>query len=296
MNEHEQLVEWLPLYVTGRLNAADRQAVERHLVACADCRAEVALWRAVATEIVAADQALSAPPDLAARALARLPTRAHRPARLRQALALLQAQAPLLRRELWPATALVFVLGYCVARMAGATQFIQAFAPLVAAASFSIIYGPEHDAAAELTLATPTSPWQILLARLTLVFGYDLLLALAASFGLMPLLPPAGLGALILSWLGPMAFLSALALVLSLWIGTENAITLTYGAWLVRWLATATPTPLSPLVSLTSLAGFFRLYERFWETPLLLLALAGLLLALALWLAGRMERSLPRWV
>lgn len=98
MNDHDRLAELLPLYAAGRLEEAERQTVERHLATCADCQADVALWRAVATEIVVADQALSAPPDLAARALTRVPAREYRPARLRHALALLQAQAPQIGR------------------------------------------------------------------------------------------------------------------------------------------------------------------------------------------------------
>jgi hypothetical protein len=88
-----------------------------------------------------------------------------------------------------------------------------------------------------MALATPTSPWQILVARLALVFGYNLVLALAASLALLPVLPGSLLGSLILGWLGPMTFLSAVALAFSFWLGNDGTIAVTYPAWIGKWIA-----------------------------------------------------------
>jgi hypothetical protein len=203
-------------------------------------------------------------------------------------VSLLRAQAYLVRREMWPASAAVMALGVIVTFLAGKIEVVRFVAPLVAAASLAAIFGPEHDPACELTLATPTSPWKVLLARLTLVHGYNLLLALAASLFLLTLVSPAVLWTLILGWLGPMTFLSALALLLSLWIGTGNSVAVAYGLWLIQYprfelvLSPSTAAAWTPILEA---------YRQFWGSPLLLIGLGALLLVAALWSAGR---SAPR--
>jgi hypothetical protein len=183
-------------------------------------------------------------------------------------------------------------LGAAVALVSNHAEFVYFVAPLVAAASLAILFSPEHDPALELTLSTPTSPWKVLLARLSIVSGYNLLLALAATIALLVIVPPELLGTLILGWLGPMTFLSALALLLSLWIGTSNAIVIAYGLWIMQYL----PYRLvgawmaSPGWSSVILA-----YQRFWQSPILLLWLSILLFGLALWFADRTSFKLaPR--
>ena len=59
-------------------------------------------------------------------------------------------------------------------------------APIVAAAGVAGTHRSRRDPAAELVAATPTSGRLLLLVRLTLVFGFDLALALAASAVLPP--------------------------------------------------------------------------------------------------------------
>jgi hypothetical protein len=175
-----------------------------------------------------------------------------------------------------------------VAFLSGHAEVVRVLSPLVAAASLAVIYGPEHDPAVEMALATTTSPRQILLARLTLVYGYNLLLALAASLGLLAMVPAEMLGQLILGWLGPMTFLSALALVLSLWIGTTNAVAVAYGAWLVHLVAGGILISSDALVSVQTMP-LLAAYQQFWNSPLLLLALAAVLASWAVWRAGKQE-------
>jgi hypothetical protein len=90
-----------------------------------------------------------------------------------------------------------------------------------------------------------------------------------------------------------MAFLSGAALLLSLWVGTGSAVTITYLAWLGQLVAQnilrnpgviGTPTP----VLFEVLAG----YLRFWADPALLLPLGLLLFIIALWRIGRQEANL----
>lgn len=290
MNNHSEYAEWLPLYVSGALAESERRATENHLAHCFICQSDLALWQTAAQQIVEANRNLAAPPMLVDRALA-----VHlRPTNVfRRAFELLRAQVPLVRSELWLASAVVMAIGVIVATLVNDVAVLRMLAPMVAAASITVIYGPENDPALELTLATATSPWKILLARLSLVFSYDLGLALVASLGMLMLLPAETVARLILDWLGPMTFLSAAALVLALWIGTGNAILTTYLAWLVRFLPgqeTANrfiPGDISPLVV------FLNGYHQFWANSLILVVLAVVLVAGAAWLAGRQEHHLP---
>jgi hypothetical protein len=204
---------------------------------------------------------------------------------------LLIGQAPVVRRELWPASAIVILIGVAVAYLLGDYMVIGVLAPLVAAAGLAVLYGPENDPAIELAMSCPTSLRQILLARVALVFGYNLLIALLASLVTKSLAPPGLLGSIILSWLGPMAFLSASALLLSIWIGANNAITLTYIAWMAQFV----PNLQLPGVSRSPqwLASVAQAYQQFWSSPTLLLGAAFALLVLAIWSTTRSGQKLP---
>ena len=292
MSCRSELAALLPFYAADTLPQGDRQAVAAHLGRCPACRQELAFWQEVGAAVAAGNAHLPAPPlALAARALAA--ARPARPGVFARARALLVAQFPLLRRELWLASALVMALGWLVAVLAGSRGHgvVVALAPLVAAGGVAMIYGPENDPSLELALATPTSPRQVLLARLALVFGYDLGLAFLATLGLLASVPAGLLGTIILEWLGPMAFLSALALLLSLCIGTSNAATVAFLLWLARGLADGAyvigPGGLDTAVRWAAVA-----YAQAWQNPALLLGLAGTLVAAAVWLAGEEERFL----
>jgi anti-sigma factor RsiW len=49
-NPHDEAEELLPWYVTGRLDAADRERVEKHLTDCARCQAELRVERRFAED------------------------------------------------------------------------------------------------------------------------------------------------------------------------------------------------------------------------------------------------------
>ncbi len=292
MTDHSMYAEWLPLYVSGALAEEERRALARHLEDCATCQADLGLWRAVAEQVTAVNRTLAAPPALVDRALVQ--ACAGRANLFRRAYQLVRAQAPLVRGDLWLASAAVMAIGVIVATIVKDAAVLRMLAPMVAAASIAVIYGPESDPALELTLATGTSPWKILLARLTLVFGYNLALALAATGGMLLFLPAETLSGLVLEWLGPMTFLSAAALVLAFWMGAGNAILVTYLAWLVRFLPDqeiARTYRLDPSL----FAAVLDAYRRFWSSPPVLVALALVLVVGAAWLAGRQGRHLRRW-
>jgi anti-sigma factor RsiW len=308
MKDHQWFEDRLPQYTAGSLAenqlAGDQhQEVGRHIESCLKCQADLRLWSALSVEIRAQNDQLVLPESVGEAVLQQIRAeRSQREAGMlpawRQAIQrdidLLRIQAPLVRPELWPASAVVVLIGVAVAYLLGNSLVIRLLAPMVAAASLAVLYGPENDPATELVLSCPTSPRQILLARAALVFGYNLILALIASLVSKSLVPPGLFGALILSWLGPMAFLSFAALLLSLWIGANNAITLTYLAWIAQYL----PDLQLPVVAGWQrwLAPLAQAYQQFWANPALLLASACLMLGLALWSTGRLERQLPHWI
>lgn len=283
MNDHTRYEELLPLYAAGQLDGAQRAEVQNHLVECEVCQADLELWAAVSREIGTANRAVPPPPALADQTLKRI--RPHRalPSAFLRAWQLIGAQALLVQPEMWPAAAAVMALGIIVALLWKQAGIIYFVAPLLAASTLTMLYGPEHDPALELSLATPTSPWKILLARLSVVSGYNLLLALAASLGLLLFVPPELLGTLVLGWFGPLTFLSALALLLSLWLGTSNAIAITYGLWLAQYLPVKA---LELWMASPAWASVLNAYQQFWHSPLLLVLLSILLIGMALWSAN----------
>lgn len=292
MNEHQHFEDLLPLYAVNQLSREERESVEKHLPNCATCRADLELWHVVGDVVHTESAAAVSPFGLADQALAQIHTRPPLQSALARAWQLLRAQAMLAHRELWPASAVVMIIGVVVALLAEKVSVIHFLAPLISAAGLATLYTPEHDPAIELALATPTSSWKILLARSALVSGYNLLLALAASFALLTFMPPELLGSLIVGWLGPMAFLSALALLLSLWIGTSNAITLVYGLWLARHLLPASFFNSQRLPSIWF--DFLSAYQHFWQSPMLLLALSIILLGVAMLQVMRSEQLLSQ--
>lgn len=280
MKHQEELV----LYAAGQLDGPERARFQEHLASCGECQADLQVWKAVAEEIIGADVAEAAPPALAAQALAQIRRDAPRRPFLRHTFQLLRGQALLVQREMWPASAAVMALAMAVALVSRHAEFIYVITPLVAAASLSILFGPEHDPAHELVLSTPTSSWKLLLARLGIVSAYNLLIALAALSVLLLAFPPGVLGTLALGLLAPMAFLSTLALLLSLWIGTGQAVAVTYILWLMQY---GTYELVGTWMTSPAWVTVMRAYQAFWRSPALLLALSVPLLWMALWSANR---------
>ncbi len=199
---------------------------------------------------------------------------------------LLRAQVRIVQHEIWIASALVILLGCGVTLIKPSAALDQLplvlIAPVVAALGIAFLYGPAAEPAVELELATPTSPRLLVLARLLLVFAFDLVLALLGSALLVLTQSGWSWWPLVTLWLAPMTFLAALAFLLSM-IFSEPLIGATI--CLVLWGAQV-------------LRQFFPL-ER-WPTllsleaqPWLWLVAAGCAVS-ALWLAGREERCLMR--
>ena len=274
-------------YAIGALDPAGRAEVEAHLTGCPQCRAEVAAWRALGE--LGPDPAPPGP-ELVHRVLLRSALGEPPPATRRPAwfsVALLRAEARLVRPAVPIASALVMALGVAFAATPPATaegwagHILALIAPVVAALGIAGLSGPRRDPAFEVVAAAPTAPALILLTRIALVFGYDLLLALAAS-GVLAALggDPGGLFALVDAWLGPMALLSALSLVLAVWLGADAAAGVAVVLWSLRVLADG------QLGDTGWVLGAVRLV---WSTNAGTVLAAAALTAFAVFLAGRGE-------
>lgn len=202
-------------------------------------------------------------------------------------LLLLRSQLRVVRGEIWAASALVMALGLVVTlAIVSAEQawLLVLIAPVVTAVGVAFIYGPDVDPALEIELATPASPRLVLLARLALIFGFNLIMGLAASVILSRVSAEVAFWPLVSTWLAPMTFLSALAFVLTVF--TTNSLTAAILCFLL-WT----------FQSMRQLGGFGAVV---WYVPDLmaasarpwLWALAAVLAALALWVGGREERWL----
>lgn len=278
MNHEEQRIR----YAANQLSERERLEFEKHLAGCAGCQADLSLWQDLANEVIASDSAVTAPAYLADAALETI----HAPSNFKRAYMsmaqLLRMQLMLMHSELWIGSAALMLIFLSMAFLVARVEVLHFFIPLIAAGTVTLIYGSEHDPATELTLATPISPWKILLARLTLVSAYNVFLALCATFILLLILPPQALGELILGWLAPMTFLSALALLLSMWIGTSNALFISYTLWAAQFLALT-----SVGEWFAFLTPWFETYRQFWHDPVLLFPFGFALILLVLWSAGR---------
>ena len=205
---------------------------------------------------------------------------------LRWAWLILRAQVRLVHPVTWAASGLVIALGALVTLLlynpaqTGAELPLVVVAPLVAACGVAFLYGLEADPALELQLATPVSGRLVLLARLALLFGFNLAITLVCSVGLVLAQAQITLAPLIAAWLAPMTFLSALAFLLSVIFFDSLASVL-----------------ISLLIWVGATLRHFVTLEPFWLPDVLhssfyapMLAAAPALLLLALWLADHEER------
>lgn len=202
-------------------------------------------------------------------------------------LLLMRAQLRVVRKEIWAASALILALGVIVtvatySRGMDATTPVALLAPLVAALGIAFLYDNDVEQMLEIENTTLASTRLLLLARLTLVFGFDLLLTLIGSVILVVFHADVVLWPLVLSWLAPMAFLSALAFFLS--VICRDALAgsaFSFGIWGVHVFLQAVPSP-NQITYLLSLPGL-----SVPEFRPLLFGVAALLIVVGLWFSGR---------
>jgi hypothetical protein len=207
------------------------------------------------------------------------------------ALLLLRSQLRVVSRELWLASALVMALG-TVVTLATYNPSIDGMlplvllAPVVTAAGIAFVYGPLNDPALEVELAAPISPRLIALARITLVFCFNLGLGLIGSAVLV--LSGSGLtfAPVVAAWLAPMAFLSSLAFLLSVVFFDPLISALFSGVlWMMMNMRNYMQLDIHPLLEL--IPNLLTADAR----PLIWL-MAVVLMGAALWLVGQDERWL----
>ncbi len=268
--------------------------VRSHLNDCPTCTADLEAWRAVAQAVRDRASETVPSPTLADRIALRIQresaARPTRPASLRWLAAVVAAQVPLVRSEVWPASAVIVGIGAVVSLLLNRASTpggaLALFAPIAAAIGIALIYGHENDPSLELALATPTPPQVVVVARLVVVLAWDLGLAFAASLALGLVHGPQVVAPLIGLWLGPMLLLGCLSLVLSLVIGITPALAVTGAIWGLRALE------LSAAGSAGALGGLGQLLDALWQTTPLTVGLAGAALALAMLFVSRAD---PPW-
>ncbi len=289
-----QCPDTLAEYAAGVLTEPERTAVDAHLTGCASCSAALAVWTAVAG---ATGPPVDAPPDpasvvpaaLARAALAPQP----RPVGKRPAgfvWQLLRVELRLVRPSVWLASLVVMVCAAALALSGGSgagATVLSLVAPLVAVAGVAGVYGPERDPAFEALAVTVTSPRLVLLARVTLVFAYDLALAMAASAVVRVGAPHIGLVDLISGWLGPMTLLSALSLLLATSVGPTTSMIVAGSLWVLRVLTIGVPA--------TADGWLAAAMREVWATNLGTVTATLVLLVAVVVLSRRHLRPRGRW-
>jgi hypothetical protein len=229
--------------------------------------------------------------DVLASLLNELPRRPTLWERLRDSypVLLLVSQVRVIHVEIWAASALMLVLGTVITLlqpMGAGTLPLVAIAPLVAAGGVALLYDGSVALMLELEDATRSSARLLLLARLTLIFGFDLILALIGSIVLALAHAELSLVPLILSWFAPMAFLSGLAFLLSVLLADTLASAMFSLALWVTHLLFKNWENLPVWLAVLKLPGFAAPEMR----PMLL-ATSVLLVVVALWWVGAHDRK-----
>lgn len=269
--------------VSGRADNATR----RHSLDCATCATRARGWATIAQGASTASAAGAAVPArvlegaldrIAATPVRRAPLPVRRG--MRWGWQLLRAQVPLVRRSMAAATALMLLLGVVVllSRSAGRSgDVLSLMAPIAAAVGLSLIYGPEIDPPLELAVSTGTSPRLVLMARLVLVFGYDMALGVAATLLTLLCTTSTGFFALLLGWLGPMLLLSSLSFALAVLTRPAIGLSVALGLWALRLLAGAGNTTIvrSGVLSTEQVQAI----REAWTTSLPLVLAAAVVLA-----------------
>lgn len=203
-------------------------------------------------------------------------------------LLILRSQVRIVSKTIWAGSALVMLLGVVVtlpqATLSAAALPFTMIAPLVTACGVALLYDDMLPGIHELEDSTRASLPGLILARLVLLFSFDLLLALAGSVILALVNTEISLLPLILSWLAPVTFLAALAFFLSVFLlDALAAAAFSLTLWIVYLLVRADD---GRLLQRLSAADFSTSGAHL---PLLLGALT--LVVMGLWLVGTPSRK-----
>jgi hypothetical protein len=244
LDNHEQIAGLLPAYLNGRLEETRVKQVREHLLSCAVCQQELAAWESIqgATRLVMASTPLPSA-QLMNAVWARIDASAEKvqpawrwspgPAPRRFWL-VFRSQISLIHKSIWVASALVCLFGLILSvfmafhqqdhrAVRAAGQLLVLFIVITGASGCGFIYGSSIDPGFEWTIATPTSMRLLMLCRMIVVLGYNLLLGMLASIAFAAV-NGIDLWAIVQFWLGPLLFLSSFCLTASLFIGSTLAL------------------------------------------------------------------------
>ena len=159
---------------------------------------------------------------------------------VRLALGLIVSQVRVMPRAVLPsalvAAALAAVAACYVSSGWGSSGGIWWFsALLLLGAAFGVTAALSSDAADALALSMPLGPQAVLLARLTTVLGVDALAGLAASAAFACWSGSVGFGAVVASWLVPLAVVAGASSFVAVWASAS-------------WMGAAAGAILVPLV------------------------------------------------
>lgn len=206
-------------------------------------------------------------------------------------LLLLRSQIRVVQKEIWIASLLVMLLGTLVTLItfdpaSGNLTPLAVIAPVIAAIGVGLLYDDDMALIRELEDTTMTSTPMLLFARLMLVFCFDLVLATLGSIVLAGVETQLSLVPVIMSWLAPMTFLSALAFFVS--VLSAQAVAgglISFALWTLHIFMQAANSH-SLAIQILSLQGLGALVTR----PYLFIV-AGLLVTVTLWFLHTQDYS-----
>ena len=201
----------------------------------------------------------------------------------------LWSQLRVVQKEIWLASLLVIVLGTIVSLFrydpsSGNLTALAIIAPVIAAVGVGLLYDDDMALIRELEDSTLMSTSMLMFARLLLVFCFNLMLATTGSIVLALAETQLSLVPVIMSWLAPMTFLSALAFFIS--VLSAQAIAgglLSLVLWSLHILMQVADKQ-SIAIQILSLQGLSALVTR----PFLFIV-AGLLVVVTLWYLQQQE-------
>jgi hypothetical protein len=304
------IADLLPAYLNYTLDATQRASVTLHLQDCDPCRAELANWQTIQDGVNFALSTVPMPSiDVLNQALSRIdaPARSVGPRLLASHLGkalrqlsplhdhllhlwlIFKRQIPLLHKSIWIGSALVILFGCVMALIAlltpdkhvsFAVSFLSLIMTVSSAVGVAFIYGAENDAGLEITLSTPTSIRIVMLFRLVLVVGFNLVLGTIAS-GCIAELHGGSLAQIMQLWFGPMLLLSSIALMFSLLLGSWFAVLVALVCESIQVL---------PLYIAQHLPALQLASPSSWQTTPTVLCLAVLFIVFAVLYAPRQPR------
>lgn len=188
-------------------------------------------------------------------------------------------QVSVFEKRFWLASFFVLALGLFVSLSDPSSMYLSLLAPGMAA--LGVAYSFRGQGTLEIELTCPVTPYQIVLGRMLMIFGYNTIVGLTGSALLVGLNSGLIFSALVLEWLAPMLLLIGIAMVTVIWFNSLvsvsssmllwgailayrfNLFGFAYGQW-VNSLVTPQVMTLSGLVLI--LAGFYS-SRYMWDRP-----------------------------